>query len=311
MSSSAVFEPMSTAATRTGVLASADTELHAPVACIVRAGRSLRAVGDGRHPALGDVESQQVVAHGTGTALAEREVVLQRPALVAVAFEDDANVGLGAQLLGMGFEGPTGVRRERGEVELEVDGRPLVVGTGEGVGATAVARAGVVFDLVRRDVVFEVAVLSVLLGDLLGAFRLQAGGVGKLPCPVIVAVLIGLIGLVEEVPRGAELRLGAAFGEAAALERGARGIERVGRRGATTCDKAGDQRREHSELAHDLCAIVNEPAKESTMSWLHYRSQRGVSNPPPFGVMLCWKYPVESITYKDPLDPPRVDDTTT
>src|SRR3954454_16012945 len=75
--------------------------------------RTLGAVGDGQHPVRRHAQSLQVALHRRGAPLAQRDVVLARAALVAVAFDGD---GDGRELLqpgGLPLQGLAGGVVER------------------------------------------------------------------------------------------------------------------------------------------------------------------------------------------------------
>src|SRR5690349_2493401 len=83
--------------------------------------RTLGAVGDGQHPVRLNTQALQVALHRRGAPLAQRDVVLARAALVAVALDGDGN---GRELLqpgGLPLQGLAGGVVERGAVVGEVD----------------------------------------------------------------------------------------------------------------------------------------------------------------------------------------------
>src|SRR5439155_2918500 len=61
---------------------------------VLRARRALLAIADDRDPARGHAAGEQVVHRRLRAPLAERDVVLRRPALVAVALDQDEPVGV-------------------------------------------------------------------------------------------------------------------------------------------------------------------------------------------------------------------------
>src|SRR2546423_10143748 len=61
---------------------------------VLRARRALIAIADDRDPARGHAAGEQVVHRRLRAPLAERDVVLRRPALVAVALDQDEPVGV-------------------------------------------------------------------------------------------------------------------------------------------------------------------------------------------------------------------------
>src|SRR4051812_44133686 len=88
---------------------------------VARVDRALGAVGDRQHPVRRHAQALQVALHRRGAPLAQRDVVLARAALVAVAFDGD---GDGRELLqpgGLPLQGLAGGVVERGAVVSEVD----------------------------------------------------------------------------------------------------------------------------------------------------------------------------------------------
>src|SRR5262245_19500690 len=83
--------------------------------------RALFAVGDGLDPLLADTERHQIAPRGTSAALAERDVVLARPAVVAVSFEDEIPVRMLLHDHGHVLQRDPGVRSDPMLVVREVD----------------------------------------------------------------------------------------------------------------------------------------------------------------------------------------------
>src|SRR5262249_3714454 len=81
-------------------------EMHAPVPrvallVLLTAERQLLAVADRREPVPRDAERREVVLDGLGAPSAEREVVLDRAALVAVSLDLGARARVALQPLGV------------------------------------------------------------------------------------------------------------------------------------------------------------------------------------------------------------------
>src|SRR5262252_2848755 len=108
-----------------------------------RGERAFLAEGDDLHAVARDAEAREVVARRAGALLAEREVVLGRAALVAVALDRDVSAALALQPVRVLLEDAARLVAERRAVELEVDvgERAAFARPGQG-GGVAELRAG-------------------------------------------------------------------------------------------------------------------------------------------------------------------------
>lgn len=111
--------------------------MTAPVllpAALVRlpADRPLLAVAGGAQARFGDAERDEVRLGRLGPALAEREVVLVRAALVAVPLDRDGELGPLPQEIGVLRQPRAGIVTQLGAIEIEVDvaEQPGLVGVG-------------------------------------------------------------------------------------------------------------------------------------------------------------------------------------
>src|SRR5262249_32327727 len=84
-------------------------------------GRPLLAVGDGLQPVPVDAERDEIVLHGIGAPLAQREVVFARAALVAVTFDRDAILRVLLQPCGLLLQRVLRIRANLVAVVVEED----------------------------------------------------------------------------------------------------------------------------------------------------------------------------------------------
>src|SRR5258706_3226324 len=77
------------------------------------------AEADGADAIGGDAQGNEILLDGAGAAIAEREVVFGGPALVAMAFNGDANLRGVAQEVGGFGERLAGIRTDCSPVEIE------------------------------------------------------------------------------------------------------------------------------------------------------------------------------------------------
>src|SRR5580704_14006799 len=82
--------------------------------------RALFSVADGLHPVRGDSERSQELLRRGGPAVTERQVVLRGAAFVAMAFNHDLDLGVGAQERRSGREGVASVGAHIRFVVIEV-----------------------------------------------------------------------------------------------------------------------------------------------------------------------------------------------
>ena len=109
---------------RPGTLLGGDEEVRAAVLLpavfrLLGAEGALLAVGDGADPGRVDAERDQVLAGRVCAPVAEREVVLGRAAVVAVAFDQELRARVRLQPVGVGGESRAGVVAQVGLVVVE------------------------------------------------------------------------------------------------------------------------------------------------------------------------------------------------
>ena len=68
----------------------------------------------------GNAQADEIFLDGIGTALAESEIVFGRTALVAMAFNGDAGVGIALEEVGRFLESLASIRTNRGGIVIEV-----------------------------------------------------------------------------------------------------------------------------------------------------------------------------------------------
>jgi len=80
---------------------------------------TLLAVGDRGEPPAGDPVAHEIILGRAGALLAERQVVLDRAALVTVSLDDDLRDGALAEILPVLLQRGLGVLAQREVVEVE------------------------------------------------------------------------------------------------------------------------------------------------------------------------------------------------